>query len=363
MILYYYLIHFIDFCQCEKRNMKQIIDQLAVVNFRSEGMTSLQQAWRRRNSVLMAESCARQVWVGTQAEFQDFPSTSGEIISTGVEAYRFLLRLACGLESPKKGETNVKGEIFSRWDKRKQRAVHTRGIDSIFQQLKADSRIISNFFLNDLQVAHYGMIARDLSGFRKDRKAIIVSDINANGGVASNTDWLLRVLNNRARRASLVYVTNPCPAVTQKVLEKALYMQSKGLIDFPVTSVAFDSIPRSIEGVDHVYCDMAMGSHFEADMQMISAWKNRARRGNNFTHFRGCYDPKGSSTSEWLEAELDNYTPPEALFEEAHRRKEKNLLLLDRAETGVDLIVEARQKDEPVSKSRFREMAPALIAA
>lgn len=311
----------------------------------------------------MAESCARQVWVCKTNEVEDFPQDDNSQFLIGWDAYRFLLRLACGLDSPNRGETNVKGEIFRDWNRQKKRATHTRNLDTVFQQLKADSRVVGRCCLEQLQVAHRSIVARDLSCFRKGNRAIVAGHVNAYGSATNYVDRLLRVLNHSSRRASLVYITNPDDNVAQGILTKALIMRERGLIEYDVTSVSFAGLSRVIEDVDHLFCDLPMGEDFESDTFIMSVWANRVKRTNNFIHMRAGYGDKEALPTEWTKACLDRFISPEVISSETCDRTLRNERLFLTAEESIDVIVNMRMDGRSVSQSQFRFEAPHLVTA
>jgi hypothetical protein len=99
--------------RCQKVKPQDI----AIINFPGTLVTDPMRKWRQKNAVVMAESCARQIWLGTIDDFKDCPLRADEQLWNkcyfeGREAYRFFFRLMSGLESKKLAETNISGELM-----------------------------------------------------------------------------------------------------------------------------------------------------------------------------------------------------------------------------------------------------------
>src|SRR5690349_14295498 len=62
------------------------------------------------------DTCQRTIWVTQQDKIEHFPQTGAEIFQ-GQQAYQFLLRVACGLESRVIGETDIFGQLKEAWKK------------------------------------------------------------------------------------------------------------------------------------------------------------------------------------------------------------------------------------------------------
>jgi len=115
-------------------------------------------------------TCQRTVIVGVGREARDqierqLPAAARAQGFAGAEAYAFLLRFACGLESRLVGETEIFGQIKESW--RTFSAVPTalsRRLDSWVQSLFQDTKEVRARQLSGLGSASYGSQVRRLLG-------------------------------------------------------------------------------------------------------------------------------------------------------------------------------------------------------
>ena len=140
-------------------------------------------------------------------------------------------------------------------------------------------------------------------------------------------------------------------------------MRVNGIINYDVTSVPFNAMPVMVETCERVFCDLPMGDDLEADEYMRSVWANRSKRSGTMSHLRAGYGDDCQMPEVWVDADLDNFISPKDISEEADKREVQNSFLFDRAEKAITPITEARQLGAEVSASRFREIAPHLVAA
>jgi Glutamyl-tRNAGlu reductase, N-terminal domain len=83
----------------------------------------------------------------------------------GAEAYRFLLLLACGLESEIAGETEILGQIKDAWREHERAdAQSAPALRPWMQRLLQDTKEIRSEFVNGLGSATYGSLVRRLLG-------------------------------------------------------------------------------------------------------------------------------------------------------------------------------------------------------
>src|SRR5271155_1564590 len=112
------------------------------------------------------DTCQRRVTILASAADREalrerLPS-DGELQSfEGTEAYAFLLRFACGLESKLVGETEIFGQIKQAWRDYAAAASSLRQqLDPLIQQLFQDTKEIRARFLSGLGSASYGSQVR-----------------------------------------------------------------------------------------------------------------------------------------------------------------------------------------------------------
>jgi hypothetical protein len=105
--------------------------------------------------VLHLDSCQRMLWVCADKELEAV-DLSGLEIFEGVDAYRFLLRVAAGLESQIVGETDIFGQLKDAWRK----CAGGLEIGVLMQRLFEDTKDIRSRYLQHLGGASYGSLVR-----------------------------------------------------------------------------------------------------------------------------------------------------------------------------------------------------------
>jgi hypothetical protein len=131
-----------------------------------------QQAW-------VIDTCQRTVIVtlGRSARAQIaecLPPAAGARSISGTEAYAFLLRFACGLESRMAGETEVFGQIKESWRELGAVAGLSRQLDGLVQALFQDTKAIRAAHLSKLGSASYGSQVRRLLGAASNGPTLLV---------------------------------------------------------------------------------------------------------------------------------------------------------------------------------------------
>jgi hypothetical protein len=114
-------------------------------------------------------TCLREVRVAAlPADLHPTPSdcaTEGFERFRGVDAYRFMLLLACGLESEIAGETEILGQIKEAW--REHESADAQSAPALrpwMQRLLQDTKEIRSEFVTGLGSATYGSLVRRLLG-------------------------------------------------------------------------------------------------------------------------------------------------------------------------------------------------------
>lgn len=110
------------------------------------------------NEFFTFETCLRRIWLrvthsGLSATEHSF---SIEPNFKGAEAYKFLLSVLCGLESPFLGET----EVFGQFKEQSRHASHV--FESLFKNIFADVKYIRSNCLRGLGSQSYGGISRSI---------------------------------------------------------------------------------------------------------------------------------------------------------------------------------------------------------
>jgi hypothetical protein len=109
------------------------------------------------------DSCLRKLWVCDEAMLNRHELPIGAEVFSGVDAYAFLLRIACGLESQIQGETDIFGQLKQAWK-------NAKGVDQDFkaelhpwmQRLFEDTKDIRSQYIQNLGGASYGSLVRKI---------------------------------------------------------------------------------------------------------------------------------------------------------------------------------------------------------
>jgi hypothetical protein len=151
-------------------------------------------------------TCLRDVRVGAlPAPLQ--PTTaecaaSGFERLGGVDAYRFMLQLACGLESEIAGETEIFGQIKDAW--RDYEAADPEGSVALrpwMQRLLQDTKEIRSEFVVGLGSASYGSLVRRLLGTQQDGPTLLLGAGQLAESVLPYLTGEVSVWNRHAQRA------------------------------------------------------------------------------------------------------------------------------------------------------------------
>jgi hypothetical protein len=104
------------------------------------------------------DSCQRLLWIGSAADLEslEFAPDAELQVFEGVDAYRFLLRVATGLESQIVGETDIFGQLKEAWRK----TASDLELGALMQRLFEDTKDIRSRFLQNLGGASYGSLVR-----------------------------------------------------------------------------------------------------------------------------------------------------------------------------------------------------------
>ena len=129
-------------------------------------------------SAFPVETCLRRLWISMSSSSpaqHRLASCMGAERYAGVEAYEFLLRTACGLESAIPGESDVFGQLKDSWQSfRKQGGDIVPALEPLMQRLFEDVKHIRSRHLANLGAATYGSLVRTLLGHDADAPTLLV---------------------------------------------------------------------------------------------------------------------------------------------------------------------------------------------
>ena len=120
------------------------------------------------------ETCQRMLWILPEEGFTPVGSavakavslcsgSSGAELHTGVDAYRFVLRFASGLESEVKGETDVFGQLKDAWIRYEE--ANGRWLSQLapwYRRWLEDTKEVRTRYLQNLGGSSYGSLVRRL---------------------------------------------------------------------------------------------------------------------------------------------------------------------------------------------------------
>lgn len=341
--------------------MRQAIHlhELAIANFRTILLTAAEMHdWMEASDVALIESCSRQALLGFKKDFSNFPLLGhpSNHFYQGPDAYKFLVRLACGLESARVNEDNIKGQLFDGWDAYTTDDTGKRkALDSIMQDVKADSRFVHGATLSKFQFYRHELSARDLSGQQKGDTILVVGSRNRHGELSGFTEGIVSVTGNkRGGRVSQILVTSPDTQDLSAIHDKLRAMQVKGILAADIARIPFSQFGQHIERADRVFVDVAMGSNPVAEEQIVLAWQGRVRQDNRMVMLRGNPMANNASTGLWANAALSSYVSPEDIQADMRARGASNNRVLEAAKNAVEYCVSLRAKGESPSSAKVR---------
>jgi len=123
------------------------------------------------------ETCLRRLWITTSSPTTDHrvAAAIGAERYAGVEAYEFLLRIACGLESAIAGESDVFGQLKESWKSfRGSCTDSSRALEPLMQRLFEDVKEVRSRHLCGLGAATYGSLVRTMLGSGADAPTLLI---------------------------------------------------------------------------------------------------------------------------------------------------------------------------------------------
>jgi hypothetical protein len=163
-------------------------------------------------SAFPLETCLRRMWISmsaSSAPHHRLASSIGAERHAGVEAYEFLLRTACGLESAIPGESDVFGQLKDSWQSfRKQGGEIVLALEPLMQRLFEDVKHIRSRHLSNLGAATYGGLVRTLLGKDADAPTLVI-------GAGQMARAVLPYLPGRP-----LYISNRTVAHAQRLLDE-----------------------------------------------------------------------------------------------------------------------------------------------
>ena len=154
-------------------------DRLSIIHFdRRKGLGPHPKAHDRE--ALFLETCQRIAWIGERERLaklaQQLTETEGSDVAfeiyTGAQAFRFLLRVACGLESEIQGETDIFGQVKDSWSR--YQGADRSLLHPVIQQLFEETKRIRTQFLQGIGGSSYGSLVRRLLDLKTDSSILVL---------------------------------------------------------------------------------------------------------------------------------------------------------------------------------------------
>jgi hypothetical protein len=242
---------------------------LTVLNRKSSGDAS---------TTLLPDSCVigtclRDVRIGMlPADAQPLAAeahAAGYEVHAGADAYRFLLQLACGLESEIAGETEILGQVKQAW-----RDCETRGGDGPkllrpwMQRLLQDTKEIRSEYVVGLGSATYGSLVRRLLGGTPQGPTLLL-------GAGQLAETILPFLDSGE-----VLVWNRSRSRAEEMLSRQRRSQTDGRVHLlESTATAEDAAWQRARDV--VIC---IPADAERDSARVNAWRRRTAHEGRVLH-------------------------------------------------------------------------------
>lgn len=235
--------------------------------------------------VFLIDTCQRRVAVlaGSEARAAartEFPADGALESFEGADAYAFLLRFACGLESKLVAETEIFGQIKQAWRSFSERGSPlARQLSAWVQLLFQDAKTIRAQYLGNLGSASYGSQVRRLLG-------------EAPGDADPGTPAALGGATLLIGAGHLAQSVAPWLGAAElwlcnRTLERAAELArelSKRTADRPVRVIegGFDAELAAWRDAHHVVA--CIPADAVRDPARVAAWRERAARGGRVIH-------------------------------------------------------------------------------
>jgi glutamyl-tRNA reductase len=218
------------------------------------------------------ETCQRWIGVsyGVPATPMPWAFTAAAECHQGVEAYAFLLRHACGLESLMVGETEVFGQVKERWRAfTAEPSRQSANLAPVFQKLFEDVKTVRRSHLQNLGQASYGSLLRRLLTQTPLKRPVMV--LGAGHFAQSLLPWLAAFEVRLANR------TEP----KAQALAATLQNEGGAFQKNPLTVVPWDeALYSEIQG--HCHLVACVADDGGALTRRVAAWAALAPQGTLF---------------------------------------------------------------------------------
>jgi hypothetical protein len=317
-------------------------------------------SWQGKEEFFTPESCARQLLVGTEEDLHKIPDdvkqkasksetttlkrssnrTRTSIRRAG-EAYQYLLKVSCGLDSQKKGEPHILGQVRKTW-KSFEQAYQDRAkqLSTIMQAVFEDAKKIRTNILNRLKPIDTAVAAKDLAGIKGGERVLIIAEKEG-----TTTDIARALGKECATTVGELVITHPNQqALSERFSELQIEARDKR-IKSPIQSINYQELlQEGFEQYDYVFVCQPMNDS-ELDRQIIDQWKMRCREDGKLVHIKGNPLLRNTTTDLWKNAELGNFVRPEEISQFHRDCIQEDRKTIDHAEKACDYCSETRARN------------------
>lgn len=190
------------------------------------------------------ESCLR--WVAILREVpQQVPQ--GTQVFQGIDAYRFLMEMACGLHSKIQGESEIFGQLKQAWKEyHEAQPLASRGLHRLMQTLFADVKRIRTEFLQGIGGDSYHSAIHKLLRLKKDQSLLVI-------GAGQFGAMLAEKLRNKVS--------------TLTVMNRSAHPL--------VAQAGWDALEENITAATHVLVAIPSGKDESLDARIRHAWQQK----------------------------------------------------------------------------------------
>lgn len=342
-------------------------NEFALVHFRADKNKKIPQmvhAWADANLHIPMETCARQVWAGTNDLFRSFPAgeTAWDFrLLKGADAYAYLLQVGTGLHSPRIGEDHIVRQYNVKWEEFK--AAHPE-FEARMRPLKSafdhDNHMVRREVVDHLIQPIDSHAVRILNGQQKGDRMMVVSYIAKDGNIEGDADKMIRFFGQDRNGRPLVNEIALCAASLSEAqamarIVKSWQQQRRLHRDIEITAVSPAEMKQSVEIYERVVFTPPMGRNTKLDIEIITAWEDRIRRDNTLTCTRGASDLADKTPPLWRNATLDNFISPELIKDTLGRIAVYNEHLIQLANQGIEICADSRLQDKQLRKTGMAE--------
>lgn len=338
------------------------VSDLVTVDFRPEEMTERLKRWRNELRAFISSNCERHVWFGSIDDFHDFPckDLDPDRLTCAEDAYASLAAYAAGIsgneiDTHNRNQFREIGRILE--VRSPERYARFR---DLIRCINEDVKLADKYWLQGHRPTRADVVARDLSGQKKQERVLLVGELTTRGNLSLQTSGLLRALGaHKSRHASEIFVAHPDPVILEKIQKRIQKLEGGMKLRSKVSPVPFEDVPRIIESTPRVY-DCTEPHRYQGRQFLVSCWQGRIAQEGILTFLP---DDVGLDESLLYQGfgTSGNIVMPSDVVREIKAREDSNVRILNRAREGLGFCAQLRVADITPNKAVICELAPELL--